>query len=556
MDAINEMTALNASVGAEAGQPFTKFNTTIINDNDSDFVISVCLYGMDTMDVNIQSFPEFRNCTLTLTVGEYYVVYLLAKIFSILAFSGIFALIFAVFSNAFFKYIVSCIVIGLSFTLYIIIPSESPLNLLKYINFFYFTDTTILLSKYLNLNIFNEAVNINLIFVLTILIMLIISVCIVSILFVKGSFNTKNNGKGLNFENIRKKFFKINGSTKLINGELFKYFIQNKYAILFILLVAFSVFNSFGQEEYNYNSKSDYIYKTHMEYLQGEITQNKLEYIKEKEEYIAKLQRKLNNPNISEGMIDVISNIIENETKAIDNINAQCNRILNLKSQNIDARFVDENIYSNFIYNPQRELLNFAFLAILLIVSVPIVYTGEYKNGVISLIRPNKNGKIRLWIMKLLVGFFVTLLCVVCVYIPYFIRFTNTYGVNCFSYPLNVIGKFESGVTVSILGAYLTEMITCLFIAVFTFALITLVSVFMENNLISMLMSSVFLLIPTAVMIVNDKLRIGSIFTGNWVVEMILIIAIIVSLSTLLFSISGSKFTGTNLLQSRGKYET
>ena len=37
MDAINEMTALNASVGAEAGQPFTKSNTTIINDNDSDF---------------------------------------------------------------------------------------------------------------------------------------------------------------------------------------------------------------------------------------------------------------------------------------------------------------------------------------------------------------------------------------------------------------------------------------------------------------------------------------------------------------------------------------
>ena len=31
------MTALNASVGAEAGQPFTKSNTTIINDNDSDF---------------------------------------------------------------------------------------------------------------------------------------------------------------------------------------------------------------------------------------------------------------------------------------------------------------------------------------------------------------------------------------------------------------------------------------------------------------------------------------------------------------------------------------
>ena len=37
MDALNEMTVLNASLGAEAGQPFTKSNTTIINNNDSDF---------------------------------------------------------------------------------------------------------------------------------------------------------------------------------------------------------------------------------------------------------------------------------------------------------------------------------------------------------------------------------------------------------------------------------------------------------------------------------------------------------------------------------------
>ena len=37
MDALNEMTALNASVGAEAGQPIHKSNNTIISENDSDF---------------------------------------------------------------------------------------------------------------------------------------------------------------------------------------------------------------------------------------------------------------------------------------------------------------------------------------------------------------------------------------------------------------------------------------------------------------------------------------------------------------------------------------
>ena len=37
MDTLNEMTALNASVGAEAGQPIHKSNNTIISENDSDF---------------------------------------------------------------------------------------------------------------------------------------------------------------------------------------------------------------------------------------------------------------------------------------------------------------------------------------------------------------------------------------------------------------------------------------------------------------------------------------------------------------------------------------
>lgn len=37
MDTLNEMTALNDSVGAEAGQPIHKSNNTIISENDSDF---------------------------------------------------------------------------------------------------------------------------------------------------------------------------------------------------------------------------------------------------------------------------------------------------------------------------------------------------------------------------------------------------------------------------------------------------------------------------------------------------------------------------------------
>lgn len=522
----------------------------------SNFAVSACLYGFDTMNVNIQSFAEFRNCTLPFTVGEYYLVFILSKASSMLAFSGIFALFFGIFTNAVLKYIACGGIVGGELALYFFISADSPLSFLKYINLFYFSDTFSLLSTYLNLNVFSFAVNILTVAFVTIIFILVVSSSIVAVIFVKCNQQLRKNKADLIIESFKKKFCKINGSTRLISGESFKFFLQNKYAVFFLMLIVFSVFNCFGQEEYTYSSKSDYIYKIHMEYLEGEVTTDKLNYIKEKENYIKKLESKLNNSEFSDGMMGVITNTIENESNALYKIKEQYNRIKMLKQQGIEACFVDENVYGVFVSDPRREWMSFAFLSLILIVSIPSINTCEYKNNVICLIRSNKNGKLKLWLTKVMIGLFSTILSFICAYIPYIIRFINTYSLKCFSYPLNVIEMFESGKTISILGALYVELISYLFVAILVFSLVTFIAVVTKNNLISMLLSTVVIFIPAVVLNRNENLRAGNIFESNFIMPMVIIITICLILAVLFITLAGKRFTGTGFTQLRRSYET
>lgn len=518
------------------------------------FAVTSCMYGADSLNIKVQSFSEFRNCILDLTVWQYYLIFIGSKAIALLAFSLIFALIFICFSSAGAKYICCGIVIGVQYLLYAFIPSDSPINFLKYINIFYFADSQQLLSCYLNLNIFGYAVNIFSITISVVLFIVLACSLIISILFVMKNQEVKASRLSVLQKNFKTKFFRINGSTSLFKAEIFKYLVQNKFALLFIALVCFSIFNCLGKEEYVYSSQSDVIYKSHMEYLSGEITPEKEHYISEKEQYVVKLEEKLNDPELSSGMFDVISNIIENETQALQRINSQYDRIKALEKTDPNANFIDENIYSRFILNPQREWLNFVFICLLIIIAIPIIYTSEYKNNVINLIRPSQKGKLRLWLCKLLTGGLAALVLFICVYTPYLIRFINGFGTKDFATSVRSIGIFENSMGLSVIGAFVLETITYLFIAIGVLSVVILISVFIENNLVSMLMSSVVVLIPCILINTNEKIRIGQIFCENLQLAFWLIILICILLASLLLVLSGCKFTRTKLFLRRGIY--
>ena len=122
------------------------------------FIINTFLYGSTDLSVNIQSISEFRNCTLTVTAGQFLILFAFAKIMGTFVISSFLALVFIIFSSFATMYLTGLVIIGAEYLLYTLIGQNSFLNLLKYINIFYILDGGEFFGSYLNLNIFSNAV--------------------------------------------------------------------------------------------------------------------------------------------------------------------------------------------------------------------------------------------------------------------------------------------------------------------------------------------------------------------------------------------------------------
>lgn len=104
------------------------------------FIINTFLYGSTDLSVNIQSISEFRNCTLTVTAGQFLILFAFAKIMGTFVISSFLALVFIIFSSSATMYLTGLVIIGAEYLLYTLIGQNSFLNLLKYINIFYILD--------------------------------------------------------------------------------------------------------------------------------------------------------------------------------------------------------------------------------------------------------------------------------------------------------------------------------------------------------------------------------------------------------------------------------
>ena len=195
---------------------------------------------------------------------------------------------------------------------------------------------------------------------------------------------------------------------------------------------------------YPYSENSDADYKAYMEYLEGDITSEKENYILKQQNYFNNLQQRMGeiaenselSENAKQAMSKSIENILNSKGIAFERVIEQYNRLLELDKKGIDAKFIDENIYKSFVSSKTREWNDFALLCLVLVIGVPYVFSPEYKNGMINLIRTTENGKTKLFFGKIVVECIYLLIAFTALYVPYFVRFINTYGANSLNTPL------------------------------------------------------------------------------------------------------------------------
>lgn len=521
----------------------------------SDFIVNDFLYGSTDLSVNVQSISEFRNCTLSVTSGQFLLLFALAKTIGIFVISSLLALVFICFSSSAAMYLTVLGAVGAEYLLYSLIGQNSFLNLLKYINIFYILDGSQFFGSYLNLNIFSNAVTSVPIVLGVFGIVFILCTIFSCVVFCKRNQQKKANIFSKLFEKIKLRFFRINGSTSVLKGEIFKFTIQNKMAVVLVLLLVFAVVSSFGMVRYPYSEISDADYKAYMEYLEGDITSEKESYIAEQQEYFAGLRQRLDeiavNSELSEStkqaMSKSIENILNSKGVAFERVCEQYSRLLELKENGVKARFIDENIYSTFVSSKTREWNDFALLCFVLLIAVPCVFSVEYKNGMINLIRPTKNGKTKLFVRKIAVLLMFTLLSFISVYLPYFIRFINTYGTKSFATPIVCIFDKLQVSCFSVMSTMLVNLLCSLLLVLAVVSIITALSIITESNMFTMVLSTVLIIIPCLAVYSAESVRIGYCIANNCVAVLIIVCVISISISIVMTIISQLKSTKSRI---------
>lgn len=521
----------------------------------SDFIVNTFLYGITDLSVNVQSITEFRNCTLSVTAGQFLLLFALAKIIGIFVISSLLALVFICFSSSAAMYLTGLGAVGAEYLLYTLIGQNSFLNLLKYINIFYILDGGEFFGSYLNLNIFSNAftsVPIVLAVFGAVIILCTVFSCIV---FCKRNQQKKANVFSKLFEKNKSRFFRINGSTSVLKGEIFKFTVQNKMAVVLVLLVLFAVVSSFGTVRYPYSEVSDADYKAYMEYLEGDITSEKESYIIEQQEYFDGLRQRLDeiaeNSELSEStkqaMSKSIENILNSKGVAFERVSEQYSRLLELKESGVNARFIDENIYSTFVSGKTREWNDFVLLCLVLLIAVPYVFSVEYKNGMINLIRPTRNGKTKLFVRKIAVLLMFTLLSYISVYLPYLIRFISTYGTNSFATPIVCIFENLQSSAFSVMSAMFVNLLCSLLLALAVVSIITALSIITESNMFTLVLSTVLIIIPCLAVYSAESVRIGWCIANNCVAALVVVCILSVAIFVIMTAISQLKFTKSRI---------
>ena len=521
----------------------------------SDFAVNTFLCGSTDLSVNVQSISEFRNCTLSVTTGQFLLLFALAKIIGIFVISSLLALVFICFSSSVAMYLTGLGAVGAEYLLYTLIGQNSFLNLLKYINIFYILDGGEFFGSYLNLNIFSNAVTSVPIVLAVFSAVFILCTVFSCIVFCKRNQQKKANVFSKLFEKLKSRFYRINGSTSVLKGEIFKFSVQNKMAVVLVLLVLFAVVSSFGTVRYPYSEVSDADYKAYMEYLEGDITPEKETYISEQQEYFAGLRQRLDeiavNGELSEStkqaMSKSIENILNSKGVAFERVSDQYSRLLELKESGVNARFIDENIYSTFVSSKTREWNDFALLCLILLIAVPYVFSVEYKNGMINLIRPTRNGKTKLFVRKIAVLLLFTLLSFIAVYLPYLIRFISTYGTNSFATPIVCIFENLQGSSFSVMGAMIVNLLCSLLLALTVVSIITALSIITKINMFTMVLSTVLIIIPCLAVYSAESVRIGYCIANNCVAALVVVCVISVAISVVMMAISQLKFTKSRI---------
>lgn len=423
------------------------------------FIVLILLYGMNLAISNhiygfgdlsryIQSVSGFVGSNLAVSVWQYFVLFLISKLFLYFAVAGIVFLISVKAKGSVTVYILVAVFMGIEGTLFYAIPSESYLSMLKYINIFSFTDTYSIISSYKNLNFFSQPINYIPVFAVTVLLLLSVTSILSIIIFSK---QKTVSSSGITLPRLGGKLKPLGTHTNIFAHECYKIFIGGKVLPILLIFLAVTLYTYQPMKE-NFGSVDDIYYKQYTVKLEGEVTQEKLEFIEQED-----LKFQQAEEDMIKAMADGGGIFAMMEYQKILAPQAAFNTV---KSH---AEYLSQTEKGEFVYDTGYKLLTgdesagtkdlqLSLIAVaMLICCITYVYSIEYQTGTSVLLKSSYKGRKHTFLTKIIISIAIVTAIFAITYTPYLYNVLSTYGTKGMSSPAYSL-EHLSGWGISIRG--------------------------------------------------------------------------------------------------------
>lgn len=525
----------------------------------SNILVSGALFGFGDLSRNIQSDSNFINCALNVTMLEYIFIWLAGKVLLFVSFTLLISFIFVAIKTTSKTYAVIAAFLVFEFFTDYFIDGNSVFGVLKYLNFIYLMTGNNIFGYYINVNIFSVPVNISIIFFVVSALMIVIGFAGSCILFAKFPQNTGTSKLLSKTVELINKHRHIRGSVKIFNGEAYKHY-KTSFAIFAIIgLIIFGYFNLTENLEITYTDVSQHAYCDYMTVLEGELDEEKYQYIEDEQQYFDELtlqQAEISNDSSlsaqeKEQKLFAISSIFENKGKAFNDVLEQV-AYAEEKAEQIGEKpaLINELVNRSLTRNTFREWKYLTLLLAVVVFCTSNIFACDYKNSMVNLMRSNKYGKGRLLLVKLSVVCLTTVISYILIYLPYMINFVNTFTASSFDLPLAFARNFSmltSGITVF---EYIL-IISAVHIgtALLATTVVYMLSYILKSYSITLIVSSGIFLIPCILFMSNAEVRTVRVFENDvWIKFALITAAIIICVIALALIIT---FAGYNNLRGR-----
>lgn len=332
------------------------------------------LYGFGELSRDIQSIYGFFGSNLDITAGEFLVYFLLLKILACFAFSAMCFFLSSATSGSVISIAATVLITAAEGVLYFFIEPTSIFAPFRQINIIASADSGKLLGRYLNINVFGTPF-----FALPVSI--IVAVLLASVFSVLGIVFFSRRRQAA--KNKRKMSLPFGKHTRLLSHELHKTFVGGKMLILVIALSLFAIL-TYNPIKMGYKDIADFIYVKYVDQLQGEVSDEKLEFV-EGELYGA------------------YNSFDENSAERIVALEKLKSHMLYLQEK--DGLLFNEKGYDMLTGEDdakQNDRFSACAMSVLITIIAGYIYCEEYRTRVFQLLRTTANGRGKTFLCKLI----------------------------------------------------------------------------------------------------------------------------------------------------------